>query len=128
MVLAENNELEFAKEDKMETMFCVNRLNNQIYKNFSIHINEESLHKIDRNLIEVYSINPSLPKNLNVFWMAIPSGYVLEINALYEFYNANICDPKADLIYADEDYLVGKSYFNPFYKPDWSPDYLETFN
>jgi len=46
MVLAENNELEFVKGDKMETMYCVNRLNNQIYK---VDIQE----KIDRFYIKI---------------------------------------------------------------------------
>lgn len=115
-------------DDYKGLKITLDSLDAQIYKKFSIHINEGDALKIDRNLIAGHCINPSLPKNLNIFWMAIPAGYVLELNALYEFFNAYIGDTEADLIYADEDYLVGESYANPFYKPDWSPDYLETFN
>jgi GT2 family glycosyltransferase len=115
-------------ESYKELKITLDSLDAQIYKNFSIHINNDSLKKLDPNFLDKHKINPPQLKNLNVFWMAIPSGYVLELNALYEFFNAYIGDPQADVIYADEDYLIDGSHTNPFYKPDWSPDYLETFN
>lgn len=63
------------------------------------------------------------------FIIFIECGQRLSSNALYEFANAINQDPDLDLIYGDEDHL--NAYLercNPFYKPDWSPDYLETFN
>jgi len=63
------------------------------------------------------------------FIVFIECGQSLSINALYEFANAINQDPDLDLIYGDEDHLnASLERCNPFYKPDWSPDYLETFN
>ena len=63
------------------------------------------------------------------FVILMKCGQSLSINALYEFANVVNQYPDIDLIYGDEDHLSenGERY-NPFYKPDWSPDYLETFN
>jgi GT2 family glycosyltransferase len=59
----------------------------------------------------------------------IESGQSLSSNALYEFANAINQYPDIDLIYGDEVRLnANGEQCNPFYKPDWSPDYLETFN
>jgi GT2 family glycosyltransferase len=63
------------------------------------------------------------------FIIFIECGQRLSSNALYEFANAINQDPDLDLIYGDEDHLnASLERCNPFYKPDWSPDYLETFN
>jgi GT2 family glycosyltransferase len=66
---------------------------------------------------------------LTDFMIFIECGQKLSSNALYEFANAINQDPDLDLIYGDEDHLnASLERCNPFYKPDWSPDYLETFN
>lgn len=63
------------------------------------------------------------------FVVFLQSGQRLAANALYEFAAALNQYTDADLIYADEDsYAPSGSRYNPFYKPEWSPDYLETFN
>ena len=63
------------------------------------------------------------------FIVFIECGQSLSSNALYEFANAINHDPDLDLIYGDEDHLsVTGERCDPFHKPDWSPDYLETFN
>ena len=63
------------------------------------------------------------------FVVFIECGQSLASNALYEFANALNQDSKLDLIYGDNDYLdADGKRCDPFYKPDWSPDYLETFN
>ena len=63
------------------------------------------------------------------FIIFIECGQRLSSNALYEFANAINQDPDLDLIYGDEDHLnASQERCDPFYKPDWSPDYLETFN
>ena len=48
-------------------------------------------------------------------------------NALYELAKALNRDPTLDMIYSDEDKIdeCGRHY-GPFFKPDWSPDYLES--
>ncbi|CAO3460172.1 Glycosyl transferase, family 2 [Azospirillum argentinense] len=49
-------------------------------------------------------------------------------NALYEFALALALDPDLDFIYSDEDKISsdGTERYGPFFKPDWSPEYLES--
>lgn len=66
---------------------------------------------------------------LGDFIVFIECGQSLSSNALYEFANVINQYPDLDLIYGDEDRVNAyREPCNPFYKPDWSPDYLETFN
>jgi GT2 family glycosyltransferase len=63
------------------------------------------------------------------FLVFMCAGDELAVNALYEFASALNVDPGLDLIYADESHTAGRRRrVEPFIKPDWSPDYLETFN
>lgn len=48
-------------------------------------------------------------------------------NALFEIVKA-INDHGADFIYSDEDLFINNIRTNPIFKPDWSPEYLETNN
>ncbi|CCB65052.1 glycosyltransferase [Hyphomicrobium sp. MC1] len=61
------------------------------------------------------------------FVIFIDSGTVLDRYATYEFASAINASPDLDLIYADESWGRGRRS-ESFIKPDWSPDYLETFN
>ena len=48
---------------------------------------------------------------------------------LYRFACEYECDPDVEVIYADDDVLNDDGRrIHPFYKPDWSPDYLESCN
>lgn len=48
-------------------------------------------------------------------------------NALFEFVRALNADPTIDFIYSDEDKIsVDGVRYEPFFKPDWSPEYLES--
>ena len=50
-------------------------------------------------------------------------------SALYCYASKLNESPSADLIYADEDEIDALGYRSrPFFKPDWSPDYFESFN
>ena len=51
-------------------------------------------------------------------------------SALFEVVRALNDDPAADLIYSDEDKVddTGKERWDPFFKPDWSPDLLLSTN
>ena len=51
-------------------------------------------------------------------------------NALYEVVKLVNKKPDAQFIYSDEDKLDydGKTHVDPFFKPDWSPDYLRSIN
>src|SRR5665213_1052172 len=55
---------------------------------------------------------------------------VLWPNALYEIVKVINDDPGADFIYTDEDKIdePGKILSYPFFKPDWSPEFLESCN
>ena len=48
-------------------------------------------------------------------------------NALYEFALKLNIDPSLDMIYSDEDKMsMSGERYDPFFKPDWSPEYLES--
>ncbi len=51
-------------------------------------------------------------------------------NALYEVVKLLNKKPSAQFTYSDEDKLDydGKTHIDPFFKPDWSPDYLRSIN
>lgn len=52
----------------------------------------------------------------------------LTIDALYEVVNV-INQKDVDLIYSDEDKLsLDETFIEPFFKPDWSPDYILSTN
>lgn len=49
-------------------------------------------------------------------------------NALYESVKAINEHPDVDLVYSDEDKVDGNRHIEPFFKPDWSPDFLLSCN
>lgn len=56
---------------------------------------------------------------------------ILWPNALYEIAKALNGDKKLNFIYSDEDKIKGETrreHFDPFYKPDWSFDFLRSVN
>ncbi|NTU46245.1 glycosyltransferase family 2 protein [Candidatus Roizmanbacteria bacterium] len=55
---------------------------------------------------------------------------ILWPNALFEVVNILNSNKKLDLIYSDEDKIDfdGITHVDPFFKPDWSPDYLRSIN
>lgn len=55
---------------------------------------------------------------------------VLWPNALFEVVSALNKNPSADFIYTDEDKIdeSGKHHMDPFFKPDWSPEFLRSIN
>ncbi|MEK7996804.1 MAG: glycosyltransferase [Planctomycetota bacterium] len=62
-----------------------------------------------------------------VVWLE--EGDELRPNALFEFATAINAWPETDIHYGDEDVRLPDGQLgSPFYKPDWSPDYLEVFN
>lgn len=102
---------------------------NQIYEQWELLI----VSKDSLNIAQ----NDSRIKLVNEFdWKLITGEYIvflppndqLAINALFE--NAKLINHygDADFIYSDEDQidLKGKSH-NPFFKPDWAPEYFHSF-
>lgn len=55
---------------------------------------------------------------------------ILWPNALYEVVRALNDDRSIDFLYTDEDKITGnrKEHTGPFFKPDWSPDFLHSVN
>ena len=86
----------------------------QIYDNYE-HINDvRELHSHSTDSFELF------------IWLRAED--ILDTFALYYFASSFNADIDADLIYADDDENIDGRRANPFYKPDWSPDYLESFN
>jgi len=53
---------------------------------------------------------------------------LLEPDALFQTAKRLQTNPEADLIYSDEDKLTEHGFDAPFFKPDWSPDFLLSYN
>jgi glycosyltransferase involved in cell wall biosynthesis len=53
---------------------------------------------------------------------------VIEPDALFQIVRLLQTHPDADLIYSDEDKLGGDGFEAPLFKPDWSPDFLRSYN
>src|SRR5205807_723611 len=49
-------------------------------------------------------------------------------DALLEIASTIVADPHVDVIYSDEDKISAKGdiYYDPVFKPDWSPDLLKS--
>jgi O-antigen biosynthesis protein len=64
-------------------------------------------------------------------WIAIlPCGIILSPNALSSVARAAAANPDTGLIYSDDDRIDPETMqrWNPFFKPDWSPDLLSAMN
>jgi glycosyltransferase involved in cell wall biosynthesis len=67
------------------------------------------------------------PEDWRLVWL--DGSETLHSSALYCYASKINESPSADLIYADEDELDADGRRSrPFFKPDWSPDYFESFN
>ena len=68
-------------------------------------------------------------RNYPWYYVELEAGDRVHSSALYAFASVINASPTVDLIYADEDQLDEAGARNqPFFKPDWSPDYLESMN
>lgn len=62
------------------------------------------------------------------FVIVLRPGEIIAERTLYEFASEVNRDPQCDVLYADEDVIdAAGRHAQPFYKPGWSPDYLELF-
>ncbi|TGP27246.1 MULTISPECIES: glycosyltransferase [unclassified Mesorhizobium] len=103
-------------DDSDSREMTIKSLRNQVYDRFAVANGVANLLPVETD--------PPDPKFL--IWLR--AGDELHKTALYRFASAINAQPKADMFYADEDHLEGGRRFNPFFKPDWSPDYIESFN
>jgi GT2 family glycosyltransferase len=64
-------------------------------------------------------------------WIAVlPSGIILSPNAISSVARAATANPATRLVYSDDDRIDPETLerWNPFFKPDWSPDLLLAMN
>jgi GT2 family glycosyltransferase len=90
----------------------------QIYERWTLVVDlDETLRLVDK----------LAPEEWRLVW--IDGDDKLHSSALYCYASKINESPLADLIYADEDEIDALGYRSrPFFKPDWSPDYFESFN
>lgn len=63
------------------------------------------------------------------YFIFLQAGDMLNACALYEFADAINSNPSVEIVYGDEDVMDDTGMrSSPFYKPDWSPDTLESLN
>ncbi|EHL22753.1 family 2 glycosyl transferase [Acidovorax sp. NO-1] len=60
------------------------------------------------------------------FYTILDHDDILDPSALYEAAKITLEHPHVDYIYSDEDKVTkdGLTFFGPFFKPDWSPEYM----
>jgi O-antigen biosynthesis protein len=78
--------------------------------------------------ISAAALNTALAFSAGEFMCVMDDDGVAAPEALFEFAQLLNRYPRTDMIYSDEDKLdeCGKR-FKPFFKPDWSPEYLESY-
>ena len=105
-------------------------LKKQVYPNWSAVVFGKNLSSLEKKY-------PNIRISERQVWSApgadfltfLKSGDRLEEDALYAFASRLNEGRNSDLIYGDEEIVdSSSSQITPFHKPDWSPDYLETFN
>ncbi len=94
----------------------IKSLRSQIYDRYAIA----------ETVVDMLPVYDDAPGPNYFIWLR--AGDVLHSTALYRFASAINAQPNTDMLYGDEDVLVDGRRSDPFFKPDWSPDYLESFN
>lgn len=109
----------------------IESLSAQIYRNFDVKV----IAPTKEMRLPQSSFSLSISKSVqwspggSDFLIYLPCGTTLNEFALYEMASVINQYPDLDLVYGDEDTISETGeYSQPFYKPDWSPDYLESFN
>jgi len=136
--------------DKLYLHQCIHSVLNQTYDNWELCLVDEGNTKDDiKAIIEKYArkdcrvkvklfkkeqgvakaLNEALCLATGEFIGLMEIGDRLNANALYEVVNTLNREKESDFIYSDEDKFnedVGR--YDPFFKPDWSPDMLRSYN
>lgn len=97
---------------------CKKSIENQIYQNWELVVVPEKLNKNIREQIQ------------GEYILFVSGQDLLAPNALQEMAGMLNESKQLDIIYSDEDCVSfnGKRRFNPFFKPDWSPDLFWCMN
>lgn len=93
------------------------------------HDNIKAIYKKNNEHISAAS-NSALKLATGDFVALLDHDDILWPNALFEVVKIININPNAKFIYTDEDKLMsdGVTHTEPFFKPDWSPDYLRSIN
>lgn len=136
--------LDIHKINRYEINKTLISISDQIYKNFCIALRDNISIEEEKYLRNFFGDRHVIMKKReiisepNTFLVFISGGNIIHSHLLYEYASILNIDDSLDLVYADEMSFYGKSirgpnyddikFHSPFSKPDWSPDYLETFN
>jgi glycosyltransferase involved in cell wall biosynthesis len=90
----------------------------------------DTLNSLERQLYKNYElIDQSSYKYMpHDYLIWLKSGDVLDEVALFEFAAIINGNSEAEIIYTDVDRFTAGERTEPYFKPDWSPDTLESFN
>ena len=77
-----------------------------------------------------FNTNEAISQSTGEFIVFLDHDDILPPFALYEIVKAINENPDADFIYSDEDRITenGRRRFDPYFKPEWSPDLLRSCN
>ncbi|VVB42597.1 hypothetical protein RHAL1_00279 [Beijerinckiaceae bacterium RH AL1] len=102
----------------------------------AVKVHLERICKMDRRIQVAYNkTNLHIAEATNVALGMATGDYIclmdhddeIASNALFEFALKLNVDPQLDMIYSDEDKMnLSGDRYEPFFKPDWSPEYLES--
>lgn len=117
--------------DHDSLMSTIKSVKDQVYPYVKIYcMPEDRRHDKISTLQDIKELNDLSSEELQEDYLVfLKPGQCLAPNAIYEFANTMNIKPDVDIVYGDEDLISPNGIrHHPFYKPDWSPDYLETFN
>lgn len=129
---------------------CIDSVLSQSYDNWELCISDDNstseqtkdvikeyVEKYDNVIVTFRKENGHISKSSNTALSMAKGDYIslldhddiLPPNALFEVVNAINKNPEVDLIYTDEDKIDHEgSHIEPFFKPDWSPDFMNSCN
>lgn len=135
--------------DPKHLRLCVQSVVEQSYQNWELCISDDAspegtidivkeLAKADKRIKYVHlkdnvhisgSTNEALAIAKGEFIALLDHDDILMPNALFEMVKAINDNPDGDLFHSDEDKVEdGKGHTDPFFKPDWSPDFIRSCN
>jgi GT2 family glycosyltransferase len=128
---------------------CIDSVIGQSYTNWELCITDDASSNDVESVVRDYQASHNnikfirLEKNMHITGasnaaLALAQGEFIALldhddllmpNALFESAKVINQEPLTDLIYSDEDkFEAGRGHTDPFFKPDWSPDFLYSCN
>jgi len=138
-------------ENKEYLFDTINSILTQTYENFELYLTnygDKTPKELEKDIIEIskqderviyrsFKGKIGVQESIENTFKIVTGDYIVlgnendmfAQNALYEI-TKGICENQADFIYSDEDKFKNnlKNCFDPYFKPDYSPDTLNTHN